>query len=139
MEEFVSTGTIKFLEEEKKKPIYQLLQVYGIGNAKAKELIKAGITSLDKLREDDSLLNPTQKKGLKYVESTTKRIPRSEIEVYKSEFQSIMKAINENSDKSSFEIVGSYRRGAKDSGDIDVIFTNVDNIITNLLISGLYR
>ncbi len=128
LEEFVSTGTIKFLEEEKKKPIYQLLQVYGIGNAKAKELIKAGITSLDKLREDDSLLNPTQKKGLKYVDSTTKRIPRSEIEVYKSEFQSIMKAINQNSDKSTFEIVGSYRRGAKDSGDIDVIFTNVDNI-----------
>ena len=35
LEEFVSTGTIKFLEEEK-KPIYQLLQVYGIGVQKRK-------------------------------------------------------------------------------------------------------
>ena len=28
--------------------------------------------------------------------------------------------------KLQFEIVGSYRRGAKDSGDIDVIFTTTD-------------
>lgn len=128
LEEFVSTGTIKFLDDEKKNPIYKLLHVYGIGNAKAKELLAAGITSIDQLREDDSLLNPTQKKGLKYVESTTKRIPRSEIELYKKEFAAIMKSINADPNMSSFEIVGSYRRGAKDSGDIDVIFSNVENI-----------
>ena len=52
-----------------------------------------------------------------------KRIPREEIEKYKLLLDEIF---NESSAlvNSKFDIVGSYRRGNKTSGDIDIIITN---------------
>jgi len=126
LEEFVSTGKIKLLEEEKNKPEYTFLQIYGIGMVKARELVLKGLTTIEQLREHEELLNPTQKKGLKYVESTIKRIPRDEIELYKQEFTNIMTAVAPPN--ATYEIVGSYRRGATNSGDIDVILYQKDNI-----------
>ncbi len=127
LKEYVSNGFIEMLEAEKKKPEYNLMQVYGIGMVKARDLVKQGITSIDLLKTRKDLLNPTQKKGLTYVESTIKRIPREEIVLYKHEIQSIMSAVAPPN--STFEIVGSFRRGASDSGDIDVIFCQKDNIL----------
>jgi DNA polymerase/3'-5' exonuclease PolX len=71
-------------------------------------------------------LNDIQKVGLKYYEDILERIPRSEIDefggVFRSVFQEVVKGKPE-SEKNAFEIVGSYRRGALQSGDIDVIIT----------------
>ena len=48
------------------------------------------------------------------------RIPRHEI----NEFKSILEeTLSKNQFSLQFEIVGSYRRGAETSGDIDVILT----------------
>ena len=85
------------------------------------------LLTIEQLREkQDELLNPTQKIGLKHYEDILKRIPRSEIDEYQQIFETSFNKIK--SDDSTFEIVGSYRRGAKTSGDIDVIITgNKDN------------
>ena len=126
LDEYVKTGTLKVLEREKNNPINILTDVYGIGPKKAQELVDAGIKSIDELRQrQDDLLNDVQRVGLKYYEDIQKRIPRSEIETYeqifKAAFSKVMsKKANENA---KFEIVGSYRRGAETSGDIDVIIT----------------
>ena len=88
--------------------------------------------------------------GLKYYEDIQKRIPRKEIEEFDKTFKDIFYAVAPPGSK--FEIVGSYRRGAKNSGDIDIIITNKennkeafekvldllikDNIITELLSRG---
>lgn len=122
LNEFVSTGSLKVLEREKNNPIHILSEVYGIGPIKAKDLVEKGITSIDKLREkQNEVLNDTQKIGLKYYEYILQRIPRTEIDVYKSIFK---KVFNNTKITDSFEIVGSYRRGAESSGDIDVIITS---------------
>lgn len=123
LNEYVQTGTLKVLEREKHNPINILTDVYGIGPKKAKELVDNGITSIAQLRENENqlLLNDVQKVGLKYYEDVLKRIPRSEIEDYKHIFEINFVATGSNS---KFEIVGSYRRGAQSSGDIDVIITS---------------
>lgn len=121
LEEFISTGTLKIIEREKNNPINILTDVYGIGPKKAKELVDQGVTTISTLRSNqDQLLNETQKIGLKYYEDILKRIPRSEIEEYNASFKNIFKEIK----NTNYEVVGSYRRRAQDSGDIDVIITS---------------
>ena len=134
LNEYVQTGTLKILEREKNNPVNILADVYGIGPKKAKELVDGGITSISQLRENQQLLNDIQKVGLKYYEDVLKRIPRSEIEDYKAIFD---KAFPKVAD-AKMEIVGSYRRGAQASGDIDAIITSSSpqvftNFIDNLL------
>jgi NAD-dependent DNA ligase/DNA polymerase/3'-5' exonuclease PolX len=122
LNEYVETGTLKVLEREKNNPVNILAEVYGIGPKKAKELVENGITSIAQLRENQQMLNDIQKVGLRYYEDVLKRIPRSEIEEYKSIFESDFNKVATSDSK--FEIVGSYRRGAQSSGDIDVIITS---------------
>lgn len=139
LNEYVQTGTLKILEREKNNPVNILAEVYGIGPKKAKDLVDQGITSIAELRENQQLLNDIQKVGLQYYEDILKRIPRSEIEDYKAIFE---KAFPKGTD-GKMEIVGSYRRGAQSSGDIDVIITSnsprvfttfVDNLIKEKII-----
>ena len=122
LDEYVKTGTLKVLEREKSNPVNILAEVYGIGPKKAKELVDNGITSIVQLRQNQQQLNDVQKVGLRYYEDVLKRIPRSEIEEYKSIFEMDFKQVA--TPDSRFEIVGSYRRGAISSGDIDVIITS---------------
>ena len=118
LEEIISTGTLKIIEREKNNPINILSDVYGIGPKKAQELVEEGITTIEQLKLNQNLLNENQKIGLKYYYDIIKRIPRSEIEYYNTLFKNIILK------NASYEIVGSYRRRATDSGDIDVIITS---------------
>jgi NAD-dependent DNA ligase len=132
LNEYVQTGTLKVLEREKNNPVNILADVYGIGPKKAKELVDNGITSIAQLRENQQMLNDIQKVGLRYYEDVLKRIPRSEIEDYKSIFESDFNKVATSDSK--FEIVGSYRRGAQNSGDIDVIITSDSpNVFINFI------
>lgn len=127
--------TLQMFEEEKAKPEYafkevyeQISEIYGIGPKKAKDLVDAGITSLDDLRQrQDELLNANQKAGLKYYEDILQRIPRAEIDEYNALFGDIFRKIIDTNpatyEGAKYEIVGSYRRGLASSGDIDMIIT----------------
>jgi len=127
LNEYVNTGTLKILEREKNNPVNILGEIYGVGPKKAKELVEKGIVNIEQLRErQDEVLNDIQKVGLKYYEDILERIPRSEIEEYKKIFEKDfdkVASVNANNE-SHMEIVGSYRRGAQSSGDIDVIITS---------------
>ena len=123
MKEYLRTGTLTLLEREKANPVNILTEVYGIGPKKAKDLVEKGITTIEILRErQNEILNDVQKVGLKYFEDILERIPRSEIDEYNDIFDNTFKKVAEPG--SQYEIVGSYRRGAKTSGDIDVIITS---------------
>jgi DNA ligase (NAD+) len=136
LNEYVRTGTLQILEREKNNPVNILADIYGVGPKKAKELVEAGITSIAQLRSQaDDFLNDTQKVGLKYYEDILQRIPRSEIDEYNAIFKKIFlsvnkKNVNDSKDEGSvYEIVGSYRRGAQSSGDIDVIITSKNGAV----------
>uniref|UniRef100_A0A6C0B911 DNA polymerase beta n=1 Tax=viral metagenome TaxID=1070528 RepID=A0A6C0B911_9ZZZZ len=121
--EYSETGTLRLLEREKNNPENILSDVYGIGPKKAKDLVAKGITSINQLRlQQDKLLNDVQKVGLKYYEDILERIPRAEIDRYAHIFDLIFNKVKV--DGARYEIVGSYRRGATSSGDIDVIITS---------------
>ena len=121
-EEYITTGDLRVLQRERADPKHIFSEIYGIGPKKAQSIVEKGITTIAQLREkQDEILNPTQKIGLQYYEDILKRIPRSEIDIYSTIFDKIFNEVK--SAESEFEIVGSYRRGAKMSGDIDVIIT----------------
>ena len=140
LNEYVETGTLKVIEREKVNPVNILADVYGIGPKKAKELVDNGITSIEQLRANQNLLNDIQKVGLQYYEDILARIPRAEVEQYESIVAAEFKKIA--TQKSRFEIVGSYRRGAQSSGDIDMIITSDSakvfvNLIDSLIKKGI--
>lgn len=127
IKEIMETGDLKQLEKfnEQVKIINELVQIHGIGPVKAKELVEEhNIKGIDELKQHPELLNDKQKMGLRYVEDFNQRIPRKEMEKHEVYIREAIQRLNP---KITLEIVGSYRRGAKDSGDIDVILTHEDN------------
>ena len=125
VEEILATGQLAAAEKAKENmdlgPLEALKGVHGIGDAKAKELIEAGIKTIAQLRaaakEKPTLLTKTQKTGLEYYDDIMKRIPRAELEKHEA---LLMAALPEGM---SGTVVGSYRRGAETSGDIDVLLS----------------
>jgi len=128
VEEILATGGLAAAEKAKEdlslNAVEILTGVYGIGAVKAKELIGLGIKTIGQLREavakDPKVLNEKQKIGMQYYEDILKRIPRTEMRHHeKLLLGELLEGMNGT-------VVGSYRRGAKDSGDIDVLITMED-------------
>ena len=144
LKEYKETGTLPLFEREKEKPGYAeshiydaFSQIYGVGPKKAEDLVNAGIKSIVDLREhQDELLNPSQKAGLKYYEDILERIPRAEIDDYNKAF---LEAFKQSGKPDGYEIVGSYRRGNPESGDIDVIITAKNNDIFKGFVDELIK
>jgi NAD-dependent DNA ligase len=141
LNEYINTGTLTVIEKEKNNPLNIFTEIHGIGPKKANELINAGINNIeDLIQNQDKLLNETQKIGLKYYNDIQKRIPRNEIEIYKDLFVNTFEQIKSNNSEAKLEIVGSYRRGAQESGDIDLIITsdsiNIFNQFIDLFINN---
>lgn len=113
----------------KEDPAIVLTGVYGIGPKKAAQLVESGITTIAQLRKvQKEVLNDKQIIGLKYYEDVLERIPRSEIDQYNKVLNKTLtqtlSTYGFEKDDCRYEIVGSFRRGAVDSGDIDIIITS---------------
>ena len=126
---YLETGTLDILEKEKNNPVFIFSKIYGVGPKKAQELVKKDfktISDLRQLSESDikKILNDKQIIGLKYYDEIIQRIPRQEIIDYNNMFKNIFKELNKQFPETKYEIVGSFRRGAETSGDIDVYITN---------------
>jgi len=123
--EMIATGHIAAADQARDEGILttdELLHVYGIGPAKAKELATAGIRSVAALRaaaaNKPDLLNEKQQAGLRYYDDLLARIPREEVAVHEAKVKAAFRAADPNF---VCQVVGSYRRGAADSGDVDVL------------------
>ena len=119
----VNTGSCSLYDKIKdvKDAKSDFLEISGVGPQKAKELVKLGFTSIESLKKAPNLkelLNDKQLIGLKYYEDILERIPQSEIDLHNTYLQGVLKKLDP---KAEMTIAGSYRRRAKDSGDIDVL------------------
>jgi DNA polymerase/3'-5' exonuclease PolX len=123
IDEIFATGMLASAERTKASGTLSALEtfqgIYGIGPAKASALVKAGFKTIDDLRSaaqaDPSLLNTNQTLGLHYYEDLLERIPRAEMDEHAALLSKACPAAL------TMDIVGSYRRGAASSGDIDVL------------------
>jgi DNA polymerase beta len=145
IKEIIDTGHLaasrEYNADDAYRVIDELMQIHGIGPTKANDLVRNhGITSVADLRNNIQLLNDVQKLGLKYVEQFQARIPRREMEKHDAQVNSIVKSIHP---QMTATVVGSYRRGAGDSGDVDIIIcgSNVvegnEKCILDLVVSRL--
>jgi len=121
--------------------------IYGVGPKKAQELVAAGHTTIAGLRSmvatDAKLLNKNQLVGLQYYEQLLQRIPRQEMDQHAALLMAAKPPTLEG------VIVGSYRRGRPDSGDIDMLIRTADatvdaakaltDFVTALKASGYIR
>jgi DNA polymerase/3'-5' exonuclease PolX len=106
-------------------------KIEGVGVKKAETYYLQGIEDRHELMEYLSTEGiGRQKKGLKY--DLKNKIPREKIDKFISYFQDYIDDRNKKGASLSFSIAGSYRRGAEESGDIDIILwsENNDDVVT---------
>jgi DNA polymerase beta len=66
--------------------------------------------------------------GVKYLHDIEKRIPRKEIESMEKVIKTLLTKMNKDI---IMKVCGSYRRGNKDSGDIDILLSHPDILKNN--------
>lgn len=138
--EFLNTGKIQLVSEIQQDDKYilgqKLLGVYGIGPAKVDDLLNnLKITSFEQIKADSHLLlNEKQRIGIRYYDDLQQRIPIAEGKLHYKFIKDAIKHIDKETD---FEMVGSYRRKAKDMGDIDILIKDNPKFDLKTLISNL--
>jgi DNA polymerase/3'-5' exonuclease PolX len=107
-----------------------------VGPVKAKQLVLKGITSIAQLRaelvQNPALLNDKQTTGLTYYEPLLERIPYEEM---KDHEEILMMALHEVDPMIHGDVVGSFRRSAAHSGDIDLLVKG--NVDIHAIVSAL--
>lgn len=126
IEEIAFTSRLRRLDNARAEPQDQILQtfmkIYGAGFAHASQWVSQGYTTLEELLQKAELTE-NQKIGIAHFEDFQERIPRSEVTKHGD---IVRGALHELDPTFQVTIGGSYRRGAKDSGDIDFIITKPD-------------
>lgn len=146
IQEIVWTNKLQRLDNALLDPSDQILQlfmqIYGVGLSQASRWVAAGFNTLDDLRNNVKLTD-NQKIGLAHFDDFRVQIPRDEVRQHS---EIVAKALQEIDSAFQATIGGSYRRGSKDSGDIDLIITKPDanlsfirTVVLNQLVPLLFE
>ncbi|KIK66377.1 hypothetical protein GYMLUDRAFT_193030 [Collybiopsis luxurians FD-317 M1] len=123
--EIIDTGDLRRIEFERTEDVLAtsvFTKIYGVGQKTAQMWYNNGCRTLDDLRNGKGgvKLNEGQEIGLEFYDDLNTRMPREEA---KAIFE-LIKPIALGIDPDLFvEIMGSYRRGKADCGDIDILIT----------------
>lgn len=134
IDEILETGTLRELDgiDIENNNLNNLLLITGVGLVRAKKWVSMGINNIDQLKEaiNNKVIKSTHHIdiGIKYYYDFQQKIPKHEIDIIKGLLNNYINKIDKNL---IFEICGSYRRGALESGDIDVLISN-PNYINNI-------
>jgi DNA polymerase/3'-5' exonuclease PolX len=121
LEKIIANGRLDIAEDVRAAAaaLHVFQGIYGVGPKKAEEFLAAGYRTLADVRAaaaaNPKLLNRNQQIGLRYYEDINSRIPRAEMESHAVMLMASKPAALDGT------IVGSYRRGNPDSGDIDML------------------
>lgn len=145
VEEIASTNRLRRLESTVLEPNDQLLQlfmgIYQVGLPTATKWIAQGHRSLEDLKLNANLTS-NQTIGIDHYDDFLSRIPRNEVMAHS---EIVRKACVKADPKFQLVVGGSYRRGAADCGDIDLIITkenasleDIGTILTQTVIPQLF-
>ncbi|KAF7897877.1 uncharacterized protein EAF01_008843 [Botrytis porri] len=129
LHQFLNTGTIDEVLDFEHNPRMQVLKafynIWGVADITAREFHdQRNWKDLDDIVvEGWNDLKPVQKIGVKYYEEFNSTIPRSEVEAIGSIILSEARQIDPGF---QMVIVGGYRRGKPESGDVDIMLTHPD-------------
>lgn len=123
IEEIVLTNGLRRLDDAVSDPNYHILHtfmnIYGVGINQAWKWVQQGHTSLEDLRAHVRL-SKNQLLGIEHYNDFLIRIPRDEV----TALGTIVREAAATIDPEVEAIIsGSYRRGALNSGDIDILLT----------------
>jgi DNA polymerase/3'-5' exonuclease PolX len=111
--------------EKTMESVESLTSIMGIGEKKAHEFIKQGITSAKdlekKVKSGEVVVNEKIKMALKYYKEYNPKIPRSEMDKVN---KFLLKALKNYDPQFKGIICGSYRRGKDQSSDIDFLMAS---------------
>jgi DNA polymerase/3'-5' exonuclease PolX len=119
-EEFIAITNLSKIPEFGESSARKLYKEYGVIN----------VTELKILYEkDSSVITGKQSIGLRHFEDLSERIPRTEMNSWNQLLYEIyLEVVNElNPENPGYQMVGSYRRLAENSGDVDILITS-DNL-----------
>ncbi|KAG2415509.1 hypothetical protein HFD88_006700 [Aspergillus terreus] len=132
IEEIVYTDRLRRLENTSTTPEDRILQqfmgVYGAGLSQASRWLAQGYRSLEDLKAK-AHLTQAQRIGVDHYDDFLQQIPRKEVEMHG---EIVRRAVVKVNPGMQVIISGSYRRGAADSGDIDVLITQPDATIEQI-------
>ncbi|KAJ7454997.1 DNA polymerase lambda [Mycena galericulata] len=123
--EIIETGNLRRIgyENTPDVQIRKLFQgIYGVGQATAYQWYAGGCRTLDDLLAGKGgvTLTPAQKIGIQFYDDINDRMPRAEAKALFELIKPIALGIDP---KLEIHIMGSYRRGKADCGDIDIMIT----------------
>lgn len=150
IEEIAQTDQLQRLQFAKLEPNEAILKlflgVYGAGLKHAQKWVSAGYKTLQDLI-DKTQLSPSQRIGVEHHADFNTRIPRNEVLRHGEIVIEMAKRLDKELE---LHIMGSYRRGAKDCGDIDIMITKkyaeqkemrgvFDELVKRLTASGFLK
>ena len=140
--EVIKTGKLRTIEErtesaiKRQKTVEKFMKVWGVKNVTANKWYDKGYRELEDLVNEK--LDSKQKVGVEYYDELDKRIPREEVDAIVARIKKVLAEENSQDVKSMlFEVCGSYRRGAEDLGDIDILVTGKSPKVLPLLVQIL--
>ncbi|KAK3285068.1 hypothetical protein CYMTET_7321 [Cymbomonas tetramitiformis] len=120
--EVLTTGRLRKLEEMLADPrivaLQTLTSVWGLGPSTAQQLYDRGFRTVEDLSRDPEQLTAQQRVGLAHHADLQERIPRAEVAQAAALVCTVLKRV---SPRAMLRTVGSFRRGAVDCGDIDLL------------------
>jgi DNA polymerase/3'-5' exonuclease PolX len=136
LHDFFETGVCRRImeleQDPQRKAMRTMMQIWGVGRARATELVTAGYRRIGDVRQaiqNGTLhLDRNQYIGLLCYDDINERMPRTEVEA----IAKIITTFVHNRYTTSAEtmIMGSYRRGKETCGDVDVLITHPDYMDT---------
>ena len=129
IEEIVWTDRLRRLENTKLEPNDEVLQlflkIYSVGYVQATKWIEQGCRTIDDLLSNVELTK-NQQIGIDRLDDFQTRIPRAEMDQHD---EYVRETVSKIDPSIQFTIGGSYRRGARDCGDVDFIVTKPDCLV----------
>ena len=141
--EYNSTGRLQAVEDLEADPALKVLrefyEIWGVGAKTAREFYyDKGWRDLDDIVEYGwRSLSSVQQIGLKYYDEFLLKIPRSEVESITATITRHAKLVTDANVETI--IVGGYRRGKSESGDVDVILSHRDEAMTYNLVDRVVK